>query len=125
MTEELSFLRHDGIEKEIAALERRFHTVRDGLARFELLCRKQFDPVSPQQVIAPAKLHRVHQNDIWTLWKAELVVPNSGLRPNQWPRLWFAVKGGIVAFLCVGSHVDNYDNNNMDRLALARVGDVF
>jgi len=121
----LEFVYHDGIEKEIAALERRFHTVREGLSIFERLCEKQFHPINPQQVIAPAKLHRVSQNDIWTLWKAELIVPNSGLRPNQWPRIWFAVKGGVLVFLCVGSHVDNYDNNEMDRIASSRVGDMF
>lgn len=121
----LEFIYHDGVEKEIAALERRFRTIRDGLIIFERLCEKQFHPLSPQQVIAPGKLHRVSQNDIWTLWKAELVVPKSGLKPNQWPRVWFAVKGVVLVFLCIGSHADNYDNNEMDRLASLRVGDMF
>jgi len=53
------FLRHDDFGKEIAALERRFATIRDGLAAFERLCLAQFNPVNPKQVIAPAKLHRV------------------------------------------------------------------
>lgn len=121
----LEFIYHDGVEKEIAALERRFRTIRDGLSSFERLCEKQFHPIHPQQVIAPGKLHRVSQNDIWALWKAELVVPNSGLKPNQWPRVWFAVKGAVLVFLCIGSHADNYDNNEMDRLASSRVGDMF
>jgi|SRR3989344_996487 len=121
----LEFVYHDGVEKEIAVLERRFRTIRQAFSIFERLCEKQFHPISPQQVIAPAKLHRVSQNDIWTLWKTELVVPNSGLRPNQWPRVWFAVKGGVVVFLCIGSHVDNYDDNEMNRLASSRVGDMF
>lgn len=122
---DLGFIYHPGIEKEIAALERRFKTIRAGLSSFQLLCEKQFHPISPQQVIGPGKLHRVSQNDIWALWKAELFVPNSGLKPNQWPRIWFAVKGGILVFLCVGSHVDNYDNNKMDRIASSRAGDMF
>lgn len=121
----LEFVYHNGVEKEIAALERRFRTIRAGLSSFERLCEKQFNPISPQQVIAPGKLHRVSQNDIWALWKAELVVPNSGLKPNQWPRVWFAVKGNILVFLCIGSHVDNYDNNEMDIIASSRVGDMF
>ena len=122
---DLEFVYHDGIEKEIAALERRFRTIRQGLSIFERLCEKQFHPISPQQAIGPGKLHRVSQNDIWTLWKGELVVPNSGLRPNQWPRIWFAVKGAVIVFLCIGSHTDNYNNNEMDRLAASRVGDMF
>lgn len=119
------FLYHDGIQKEIAALGRRFRTIRDGLSALERLCEAQFDPTNPRQVIAPAKLHRISQNDIWTLWKVELVIPNSGLRPNQWPRMWFAVKGAIVVFLCMSSHIDNYSDKKMDHLALSRVSDFF
>ena len=121
----IQFLYHDGIQKEIAALERRFRSIRDGLSAFERLCDVQFNPTSPRQVIAPAKLHRILQNDIWTLWKIELVVPNSGLRPNQYPRMWFVVKGSIIAFLCISSHIDNYNDEEMNRLALSRVSDFF
>jgi len=121
----IQFFYHDGIQKEIAVLERRFRTIRDGFSAFERLSEKQFDPLSPQQVIAPAKLHRITQNDVWTLWKVELVLPNSGLRPNQWPRMWFGVKGANIAFLCLASHVDNYKDLDMDQLALSRLLDIF
>ena len=119
------FWYHDGFEKEIAALERRFRTVREGLSAFERLCEVQFNPTNPRQVIGPAKLHRITQNDLWTLWKAELIIPNSGLRPNQWPRIWFVVKGVMIAFLCISSHVDNYNDEDMNRLALLRISDFF
>jgi len=121
----IEFLYHNGIKKEIAALERRFRTIRAGFASFERLCEAQFNPMSPRQVIAPAKLHRVTQNNLWTLWKIELVIPKSGLRPNQWPRMWFVVKGAIIAFLCVSSHTNNYKDSEMDRLALSRISDLF
>jgi len=121
----IQFLYHDGIQKEITALERRFRTIRAGLSSFERLCDVQFNPTNPRQVIVPAKLHRITQNDIWTLWKIELVIPNSGLRPNHWPRMWFVVKGAIIAFLCISSHIDNYDDGDMNRLALSRVSDFF
>ena len=121
----MEFLYHDEIQKEIAAQERRFATIRDGFDAFERLCRVQFNPTNPQQVIAPAKLHRITQNNIWTLWKVELVVPKSGLRPNQWPRVWFAVKGKIIVFLCMVTHVDNYDDGEVNRVALNRVTDFF
>ncbi len=121
----IQFLYHDGVQKEIAALERRFRTLRKGLSIFERLCEIQFNPVNPSQVIAPAKLHRIKQSDVWTLWKVELAVPHSGLRPNQFPRMWFVVKGTIIAFLCISSHVDNYNDEEMSQLALSRVSDFF
>lgn len=121
----MDFIYHDGLQKEIAAMERRFRHLRQGLAGFERLCAVQFNPTNPQQVIAPAKLHRLMQNDIWSMWKVELVVPKSGLRPNQYPRLWFAVKGAIIAFLCIATHIDNYSDEQMNRLALSRVTGIF
>ena len=122
----IQFLYHGGIQKEIAALEaRRFRTIRAGFSIFERLCEKQFHPTNPQPAIGPGKLHRISQNDMWTLWKIELVIPNSGLRPNQFPRIWFAIKGAIVVFLCMSSHVDNYNDEDMNRLALSRASDFF
>lgn len=121
----IEFLYHDGIQKEIVAIERRFRRVRDGLAAFERLCEVQFHPTGPKQVVAPAKLHRITQNDIWTMWKVELVIPNSGLRPNQYPRMWFSVKGAVIAFLCISTHIDNYNDKEMDQLARSRITDLF
>lgn len=122
----IQFFYHDSIKKEITTLEKRqLRTIRNGLSAFERLCEVQFHSTNPQQIIAPAKLHRIQQNDIWTLWKVELVIPNSGLRPNQWPRMWFAAKGTTIVFLCISSHIDNYKDSDMDRLALSRVSDFF
>lgn len=121
----IQFFYHDDMKKEISTLEKRFRTIRDGLSVFERLCEVQFHPENPRQIIAPAKLHRITQNDVWTLWKVELVVPNSGLRPNQWPRMWFVVKGAIIVFLSMSSHINNYDDEQMNRLALSRVADFF
>ena len=120
----IEFLYHDGIQKEIVAQERRFRRIRDGFLE-HLNVEAQFHPTNPRRVIAPAKLHRIRQNDIWTIWKVELVIPDSGLRPNQYPRVWFAVKGAIIAFLCISTHIDNYKDAEMDRLALSRITDLF
>jgi hypothetical protein len=121
----IEFFYHDAINKEITAFEKRFRAIRDALVIFERLCNSHFNPTEPKQVIAPSKLHRVTQNDIWTLWKVELVVPNSALRPNQYPRMWFAVKGVNIAFLCIATHIDNYNDQEMNKIALSRVTDLF
>lgn len=121
----IEFLYHDGIQKEIVVFERRFHRIWEGFKSFERLCEIQFHPASPRQVIAPAKLHRIMQNDVWTMWKIELVIPGSGLRPSQYPRMWFVVRGAIIAFLCISSHADNYKDKDMNRLALLRTTDLF
>ncbi|HEY4478551.1 MAG TPA: hypothetical protein VI775_01785 [Candidatus Paceibacterota bacterium] len=121
----IEFFYHDGIQKEIAIFERKFRTIREAVVIFERLCNTQFNPTKPQQVIAPAKLHRIIQNDIWTLWKIELIVPNSELRPNQYPRMWFVVKGASIAVLCMATHIGNYDDEKMNKVALSRVSGLF
>ena len=122
----LNVYRHPAFNKETAKLKRgRFVNIEKAIDDFQRLAEVQFHPLSPRQVIAPAKLHRVTQNAIWSLWKVELVIPKSGLRPNQFPRMWFAVKGREVALLAIASHSDGYDNNEMDRLAAERVNDIF
>ncbi|MDP3042891.1 MAG: hypothetical protein Q8N21_00615 [bacterium] len=121
----LDFIHHTKFEKEIAGLKRRFCNIQEGLKSFKRLCEVQFHPINPQRVIAPAKLHRITQNDIWGLWKIELVMPKSGLRPNQFPRMWFCAQGIKIGFLCIVAHADNYNDNNMNRIALERLSDIF
>ncbi|MFH0791840.1 MAG: hypothetical protein V1905_01340 [bacterium] len=119
----ISFIKHPLFEKEAAKLKRRFSFLDKALNAFEMLCEYQFHPLNPQQRIAPAKLHRITQNDMWSIWKIELATP--GLRPNQFPRVWFAVKGSNIAFLCIASHIDNYSDNQMDQIAIGRTNDIF
>ena len=121
----IKFFYHDSIQNEIDSFEKRFSNIRDAFSIFERLCNIQFDPIQPQQVIAPAKLHRIIQNNIWTLWKIELVLPNSGLRTNQYPRVWFAVKGEMIAILCMATHMDKYNDEKQNMLAVSRVSDLF
>ena len=39
--------------------------------------------------------------------------------------MWFAVKGAVIVLLCICVHMDNYDDEVMNRLALTRVSDIF
>lgn len=122
----IEFRYHDGFEKEIAACEkRRFRYISESLKGFQKLCESHFHPTVPERKIDPGKLHRVTQNDVWTMWKTELAIIKSGLKPNQYPRVWFAQSGAIIAFLCISSHTDNYNDAEMGRLALSRVTDLF
>ncbi len=119
----IEFVSHPSYEAEVASLKKRFQGIEDALASFEKLCGFQFHPNTPKQVLAPGKLHRVIQNDIWTLWKIELAV--KGLRSNQSPRIWFAIKGTTLVYLSTQSHVDNYDDNKQNEIAIGRATDFF
>lgn len=119
----LNFVFHPQFEKEAAGLRRRFPYFNAGVESFKLICEKHFNPLSPQQVIAPAKLHRIKCSENYTIWKIELAIKN--LRPNQFPRVWFAVRAVTIVFLCVTTHVNNYDDNTMNREAETLAGSIF
>lgn len=119
----LNFVFHPHFEKEAANLKRRFPYFEAGLESFKRICDVHFDPIIPKQVIAPAKLHRVKCFESFTIWKVELAVKN--LRPNQFPRIWFAIRGATIAFLCVATHIDSYDDNKMNREAEILASSIF
>lgn len=116
------WLQHDSFKKELKQFSKKQAGAESGFKLVKKLLATQFDPINPSQVIAPAKIHRVYQGPTWEVWKVEAVV--SGLKPGQWPRIWFVVNGAEITFLTMGSHIQNYDNNEKDRLALDRVSDL-
>lgn len=119
----MQWLEHEAFGRELKKLKKKYPGVGDGLEKIKRLLAVQFDPNDPKEVIAPAKIHRLHQNAIWEMWKVEVLV--AGLKPNQWPRVWFVVSGSTVTFLTLGSHTQNYDDNAMDRIALERISDYY
>lgn len=121
----MNFLEHDQFSKEIKKLAGKYRQVNDGLAAVKLLLERQFDPSNPEEIIAPGKIHRVYQDATWSLWKVEVILPHSGLKPNQWPRMWFAVSGDKIVFLCIATHMQNYGNNSVDDIAVDRASDYF
>ncbi len=116
---------HDGFENSVILLEkRRLRSIRESLSGFMRVCEVHFHPTEPQPRIAPGKLHRITQNNIWTMWKTELPLLRADLRPNQFPRIWFVHAGVRIVFLCISSHIDNYNDKEIDTLALSRAGDM-
>lgn len=115
---------HPDFNSEFAKVCKKYPQISQGVDSIKLLLARQFDPMSPSIVIAPGKIHRVRADATWELWKVEVVVPKSGLRPNQWPRMWFSVSGDTITLLAIATHMQNYDNNTVDALALKRLADV-
>ncbi|HWZ65202.1 MAG TPA: hypothetical protein VNX65_00210 [Patescibacteria group bacterium] len=57
--------------------------------------------------------------------KHRVAIPKSGLRPGQWPRVWFVVSGENIVFLTIAMHAQNYSDNDMQALAKTRATDFF
>jgi hypothetical protein len=116
---------HDEFISELKKICKKYRQVDDGVGRIKKLLAVQFHPQSPQEIIAPGKIHRVRADTTWEIWKVEVLVPKSGLKPNQWPRMWFGVSGETITLLAIVTHMQNYDNNTIDALALKRMTDVY
>ena len=115
---------HDSFDKELKKFAKSHPEIKKGLDSSKKLLATQFHPTDPRAVIGPSKIHRVTSNQTWGIWKLEVVLIKSGLRPNQWPRMWFAVSGDTITFLLLNSHTTNYDNNECDRNAIERYTEI-
>lgn len=118
------FIRHTGFEKEVKKFTRKVKSFEEALIALERLLTVQFNPVNPQIVITPKNLHKVHASVEYELWKINCVA-TKGLRRSQMPRIYFARRGVEIFFLCMGGHIENYDDGKLRDLALYRVQTFF
>lgn len=117
----LIFSRHPKFSKEGERLAGRSVDFHNALRNFEKLCQVQFHASKPQRVISPGKLHHLFDDGISAIWKVELAVKN--VRSNHSPRIWFAIRGETVIYLCAASHTDNYEDDVALRTAKERMQD--
>lgn len=115
---------HDKFDKEIKKLTKSYRTTYDSLEDAKRLLKVQFHPTDPRAIIGPGKIHRVTSNQTWEIWKLEVAMKKSGLRPNQWPRVWFAISGDTITFLVASTHVNNYSDGQCDKFALDRYTEI-
>ena len=115
---------HDSFDAEYKKLLKKHKQLAEGLTKAQRLLEVQFEPNNPQAIIGPGKLHRVTADHTWEIWKLEVALIGSGLRPNQWPRMWFAISGDTFTLLTIVAHTHNYDNNAQDALAKDRYLEV-
>jgi hypothetical protein len=113
---------HNSFISEYKKLSKRFSELDLSFEKAKKLLSKHFDPIEPQIVIEPGKLHRITTAlDMGELWKLEMVVIRT--RSSQSPRIWFNVNGYTITFLAIATHLDNYDDNKVTALALSRWSD--
>lgn len=114
---------HNNFQSEYKKLAKKHRALDAAFKALQKLLAVQFDPVSPNAVISPGKIHHINtDNSGCELWKVEMIT--KGLRPNQWPRVWFSVSGATITFLAIASHTSNYDTNTIDDIAKSRLEEI-
>lgn len=123
----LEYLEHPKFSKQAADFKRRFpgfdEGFDEGFNATKNIFEVHFHPTNPMQRIAPGKIHCILRNPTFVMWKLEMAV--AGLKSKQWPRVWFAVSGSKIVFLCMGTHIDNYDDGGQTKEAQSLVTDYF
>jgi len=113
---------HNKFESEFKAIGKRNRKLDQGFEEAKRLLAAQFHPSQPIQVINPGKIHHLHSYADFELWKLEMMVDL--LRPSQFPRVWFALQPGVISFLAIRSHTDNYNDDTVTRQAKERFAEL-
>lgn len=113
----MRFVEHDAFLREAKKLAKKY-PIEASLRTAKFLLPQYFTASDKDPIISKDKIHRVSVKPGVELWKFEVFV--KGLRPNQWPRMWLVVSGDTIYLLALKTHTQDYDNNETDRIALAR-----
>lgn len=99
-------------------------TFSNDLNKTERLLEKRFFQ-GVNGLISPDKLHRIRLSSEYgvSMWKIEAM--QVGLPSKKWPRIWFGVLQDKLILLSLCSHVDNYDNNEIDRTSWTLLEEYF
>jgi alkanesulfonate monooxygenase SsuD/methylene tetrahydromethanopterin reductase-like flavin-dependent oxidoreductase (luciferase family) len=121
----MEFYEHPSFVKELKPIQKKHRGTFEGVESLKRLLTQQFDSATNIEVIGPGKINRLCETPVWDLWKVEVSIPRSGLKPSQWPRVWFVVSGNTITLLAAAMHGDNYSDNQVTALAKNRASEIY
>ncbi len=119
---EISFLEHKSFKREIKKFNKK-HDGGIGYKSLKKLLIIHFHPVNSQVVFTPKVLRRI--DNLGTnieVYKVTMRV--KGISSGQSPRVCFRVEGGLISFLCYGSHSEDYKDSELRLLIEKRIKDL-
>lgn len=120
---EICFSSHPGFGKEFSKFERKAPLAKLALKHLKKLLSVQFHPKTPTIVISKQNLRRVDKIGEGThVYKVFMAV--RGLRRFQRPRIYFWLETNNICFLCMGTHMDNYDDAQLKKKAKKRIKEL-
>ncbi len=118
-TDSFTFREHPGFTKEIKKFSRKHKTFIKALKQLSILLQTQFDKNDHRQPLGPKHLHNVSINTEYEIWKVNCVA-TKGLKRKQMPRIYFARRDSEIFYLCMGFHINNYQDSQLKTLAYER-----
>lgn len=120
---EICFSSHPSFDKEFSKFERKVPLAKLALKHLEKLLSVQFHLRTPQVVISKQNLRRVDKigRGVY-VYKVFMAV--RGLRRFQRPRIYFWLETNNICFLCMGTHIDNYNDAKLKKVAKKRIKEL-
>lgn len=117
----ISFSEHPSFSREIKKFNKK-HDGGIGFKSLKKLLEQHFHPTNSQLKLTPKVLRRVDRIGAnIEVYKVTMSV--KGLRQGQSPRLCFRFVGNLIIFLCFGTHIENYKDNELKELVKKRIKD--
>lgn len=86
------------------------------------LLDKHFCEHSPQ--FTPKHLGQAEGFDGYLVYWFHMVIPNAGLSRTQNPKTYFLKNNDIISFLCLDSHLQNYKDEKLRKIAKKRLFEI-
>jgi len=119
---EIEITRHYRFIKEWQKFCKKFIDGDKAIVELEKLLKKHFDG-NLDPVIGPKSLYSVNNTGDIEMWKVHCAV--KGLRKNQRPRIYFFKHSeNKISFLCFGTHLDNYNDQELRADAINRAKEI-
>ncbi len=119
----MSFLEHPSFSKEIKKFNKKYDGGGIGFKSLKRLLEQQLNLKNRQIILSPAVLKRV-DNLGSNLEVYKIIMRVKGLRSGQSPRVCFRYVGNLIIFLCFGTHIDNYKDNQLRLVLKNRIKDL-
>jgi hypothetical protein len=75
-------------------------------------------------MFTPKHLGRAQGFRGFTIYWVHLVIPNINLSRTQFPKSYFYKTDGHISFLCLDSHISNYNDARLRKIAEKRLQDM-
>ena len=108
---EISFLEHPSFQREITKFNKKYDNG-IGYESLKKLLQFHFHPISPTLSLSTKVLKRI-DNLGANIHAFKVIMSVKNLRSGQSPRICFRLEGNLITFLCYGSHVDDYKDNEL------------